>query len=184
MRSIVLSLLLLPFVALRSNFVGQYRRRTNHAVSNNHEYGPGAVGWRQSHEVVAAAGFTVALLSFFLLQDPGKGYGGGVGEIAAVSQSNDAGQQRSAVSLPDAKNSVAAVKAMVGEIAAGAAAAGAGETEEEERGEGVAAEAARLLIGGGDGKGGKEDRESFREALGIVFESDTVKLVRSVFVRW
>ncbi|CAN0270584.1 unnamed protein product [Pylaiella littoralis] len=87
----------------------------------------GAIGWRESHLVVAAVGLAIAVLSALLIREPAREF-------------------------PTAKGSgAAAVK-------------GAGGAAQE----GLAAVAAEEQA---------EERESFREALGIVFQSNTVKLL-------
>lgn len=127
--------------------------------------------------MVAAVGFAVAFLSFVLLQDPGKGYAGGVGETGAVSRSLDSNTKNVKPSLV-AEESAAAVNAMVEEMTAGAqeeVAAGPERPLLDRRQEGDAVDKAVALVGGAG-----EERESFQEALGIVFESNTVKLVGDV----
>lgn len=94
----------------------------------------GAIGWRESHLVVAAVGLAIAVLSALLIREPAREF-------------------------PTAKGSgAAAVKGAGGAAQEGLAAAAAEEQAEE--------------------------RESFREALGIVFQSNTVKLVRAGSAVW
>lgn len=104
----------------------------------------GAIGWRDSHLVVAAVGFAIALLSAILIQEPAREFEGGV-----------AGNLQEAVK-PAVEKAVAVVDAVV-----------KGDSDE---GIGKAEDAVE-----------DDTRESFREALGIVFQSNTVKLV-SAFV--
>lgn len=85
-----------------------------------------------------------------------------VGEKGAVSKGDDAAELD--LLSPTAALIDSAVKD--GEI-------GEGEREMDD----VAAEEAVALLAGG---AEAEERESFRQALGIVFESNTVKLVRIV----
>lgn len=116
----------------------------------------GAIGWRDSHLVVATVGFAIAILSALLIREPMRESGGGVAQESAVSQ-GDASQGAESQGGTSA--------------AAGAPDAALKKTYDEGVG-GATAEEAALL------EGGAEERESFREALGIVFQSNTVKLVR------
>lgn len=75
----------------------------------------GAIGWRESHLVVAAVGFAVAVLSALLIREPAREFPTNTDSAAAAVAKGDAGEE-------------------------------------------------------------SEERESFREALAIVFQSTTVKL--------
>lgn len=119
----------------------------------------GAVGWRESHIVVAIVGFAIALLSALLIREPEResavGVVSGGGEKSTVSK-YDGEAAPSLVYDPATVNS------------------NTGKTAETETATDVAVgENEALLEGGADEK----PRESFLEALAIVFESGTVKLV-------
>lgn len=110
----------------------------------------GVVGWRDSHLVVAAAGFSVALVAALLIREPEREFSkGGVGEKGPVSESDQATAPSSSVMKSETIQGVGGEK------------------------EGLA-----------EGDADEETRESFREALAIVFESRTVKLVRCGAVRY
>lgn len=115
---------------------------------------PGAIGWRDSHFVVAAVGFAIAILSALLIQEPAREFAADVGGGAkgAVSESGDAAE------LPKA---AAAIDAVVKEAVGGGGAEGASAGE----------------LVSPEGEGQAEERESFQEALRIVFQSNTAKLV-------
>lgn len=90
-------------------------------------YEKGAIGWRDSHLVVAAVGLAIAVLSALLIREPEREFPAAAA-AAVKGDGGDAGQE--------------------GLVAA----------EEQQQQQ-------------------PEERESFREALGIVFQSNTVKLV-------
>lgn len=134
---------------------------TLHITTKISTQSKGAIGWRDSHLVVATVGFAIAVLSALLIREPMRESGGGVVQESAVSQ-GDASQ---------GAESRGGTSAAPSAVAAGAPDA-ARKKAYDEGVEGVTAEEAALV------EGGAEARESFREALGIVFQSNTVKLVR------
>lgn len=99
----------------------------------------GAIGWRDSHLVVAAVGLAVAVLSALLIQEPER-------EFPASAEKGTSVVAASKTGGKDGGDKMVALP-------------GLGEGEES------------------------EERESFREALGIVFQSNTVKLVSTACAR-
>lgn len=120
----------------------------------------GAIGWRDSHLVVAAVGFAIAILSALLIQEPAREFPAeAVGAKSAVSESGDAAEPTKA----------AAINAVLKEAVGGQGGA--------EGAEGACAGELVSPEGGGEGGQQAEERESFQEALRIVFQSNTAKLV-------
>lgn len=99
-------------------------------------------------------GFAIAILSALLIQEPEREFPAeAVGAKSAVSESGDAAEPTKAT----------AINAVVKEAVGGQG--GAESAEGTRGGELVSPE------------GGGEERESFQEALRIVFQSNTAKLV-------